>query len=60
MTAAAIVNRKLAAASFGRSSRFSPGRNDMRSSGFALVAYSFPFLDVDLDWHARAGHLFWR
>lgn len=54
MSAAAIVNPKLAAASFGKAIQpLLTGRERYALFGVRLVSYSFPFLDVDLDWHAH-------
>lgn len=54
MSAAAIVNPKLAAASFGTAIQpLLTGQERYAQFGVRLVAYSFPFLDVDLDWYAH-------
>ena len=54
MSAAAIVNPKLAAASFGKAIQpLLTGQERYAQLGVRLVAYAFPFLDVDLDWHAH-------
>lgn len=54
MSAAAIVNPKLAAASFGKAIQpLLTGRERFALLGVCLVSYSFPFLDMDLDWPAH-------
>ncbi len=54
MSAAAIVTPKLAAASFGKAIQpLLTGQERYAQLGVRLVAYAFPFLDVDLDWHAH-------
>ena len=54
MSAAAIVNPKLAAASFGKAIQpLLTEQERYAQFGVRLVAYLFPFLDVDLDWHAH-------
>ncbi|WP_457337186.1 hypothetical protein [Rhizobacter sp. P5_C2] len=54
MSAAAIVNPKLAAASFGKAIQpLLTGRDRFALLGVRLVSYSFPFLDVDLEWPAH-------
>ncbi|TDP72994.1 hypothetical protein [Roseateles toxinivorans] len=54
MSAAVIVNPKLAAASFGKAIQpLLTGRERYAMLGVRLVAYAFPFLDVELDWSAH-------
>lgn len=54
MSTAAIVHPKLAAASFEKAIQpLLTGRDQYATHGLRLVAYSFPFLDVDLDWHSH-------
>lgn len=54
MNAAAIVNPNLASASFGKAIRpLLTGQERFALLGVRLASYSFPFLDVDLDWPAH-------
>lgn len=58
MKAAAIVHPKLAEASFVRAIRpllTSPGNYE--KAGVRLVAFSFPYLDVELDWYRQGTNL---
>ena len=52
MSAAAIVHPKLAKASFEKAIRpllTAPGKYE--KAGVEFLAFSFPYLDVELDWH---------
>jgi hypothetical protein len=51
---AAVVHPRLARASFERAIRpLLIGREKFEQIGFMLLDFSFPFLDVELRWHAR-------
>lgn len=52
---AAIVHPRLAHASFARAIRpLLTGREKFEQIGITLLDFSFPYLDVELRWHARA------
>lgn len=54
MSPAAIVHPKLAAAGFEKAIRpLLTGREQFATMGIRLISYSFPFLDVELDWPAH-------
>lgn len=55
MKAAAIVHPKLAKASFERAIQpLLTAPEKFEKAGIKLLAFSFPYLDVELDWHLHA------
>ena len=52
MSAAAIVHPKLAKASFEKALRpLLTAQGNFEKVGVRFLAFSFPYLDVELDWH---------
>lgn len=61
MNAAAIVHPELARATFERSIRPLLDRPDVyQQAGIRLVKYTYPFLDVELDWHRLGAKIILR